>query len=450
MSSYADRPNILIIITHDLGTRLSCYGESSVQTPALDSLAASGVRFANHFCTAPYCSPSRGAIFTGKYPHTNGLMGLTNLNWDLPDANATLARILGSDGYETFLLGFQHEVRGNERLNTYFQHVSERALPHDCDTVADLATSFLTERGSSGHHTPFYARVGTTEVHRPYDGYEPDDPTTVDVPPYMKDTPGAREDLAHFHGAIRRTDRSVGRILEALERSGLAENTIVVFTTDHGIAFPRAKATLYDPGIRTALLLRWPTRVPTNHRVDDMITNIDLLPSLLDAAGIALPPDLQGRSFLPLLVNQPYTPHTQVFAELNTVPGDVKRCVRTARYKLIRNYDEGALLQLPTDIESSPTRRDMGDDHLASRPVLELYDLELDPWEVDSLAGLPRMRQVEMDLTERLDRWLYETDDPILRDPITRPDGEAEILQKLWRIYGGQFRNPAYDRFIAQ
>jgi len=444
MTDTKDRPNILLIIPHDLGTRLGCYGETSVATPNLDQLASEGVRFENHFCTAPYCSPSRGAIFTGKYPHANGLMGLVNLGWDLPDCNRTLGRELGDAGYETFLFGFQHEVGDADRLASYFHHVSDRSLSTHCEAVEPLVVDFLENHGQQ-RELPFYARVGFSEVHRPYDDYEPEAPDDVVVPPYMADTPGAREDLARFHVCIRKMDAAVGGILDALERSGLAENTLVVFTTDHGIAFPRAKGTLYDPGIRTALLMRWPGHLTAGESVNDLVGNVDLMPSLLSIAGAGMPAGIQGRSFIDQLTGGVCQQRDYVFAEENTVPGDTRRCVRTRRYKYIENYYAGPQLILPTDIESSTSRRDMGDGHLAPRQAVELYDLETDPHEFCNLSGSAQLAETERELARLLQQVQEETRDPELAGPISRPLVEQEILRNLWKTYGSDRPHPMLD-----
>lgn len=422
-----EHPNVLIVITHDLGTRLGCYGETSVRTPALDDLAAEGARFDRHFATACFCSPSRGAIFTGKPPHVNGLMGLVNLDWDLPVGNRTLAEMLGASGYDTYLFGMQHEVKDVRRLG--FQHLPDRSVGAGCQAVAGQVADFLRSRDRAG--SPFYARVGFLEVHRPWEKYEADDPADVRVPPYLADTPGLRQDIAMFHGAIRTMDAAVGSIVGALDEAGLGDNTLVVFTTDHGVAFPRAKATLYDPGIQTVLLLRWLEGFQGGRVCDELLSNVDLLPTVLEAAGVPVPAGLSGQSFLGLLQGSEYRPNEQVFAEKNTTPGDIKRCVRTDRFKYIRNYDEGPLLALPTDIEASLTRRDMGDDHLAPRSEVELYDLRSDPLELSNLAGQAEQVDVEADLAARLRYFQESTDDPILRGPIERPAGEAAIIRQV-------------------
>lgn len=424
------RPDILLIVAHDLGTRLGSYGQSSVETPALDRLAAQGALFTNHFATAPFCSPSRGSLITGMYPHVNGLMGLVNLGWDLPRGNVTLATALGSCGYETNLFGLQHEVGLRSRLGFHNCDVIEGG--DSCDNVAPRVIEYLEGRAV---RDPFYARVGFGEVHRAgggYEKYEPDDPSTIRVPPYMKDTPGARKDLACFHGAIRKMDAAVGGILAALESTGRSKNTLVIFTTDHGIAFPGAKATCYDPGLRTSLIVRWPDRLSGTY--DDLLSNVDLFPTILEAAGAAVPPGLQGRSFLPLLSGKAYPRRRLIFAEKNTQPGDIKRCVRTERFKYIRNYDEGPRLLLPLDIEASSSRRDMGDEHLAPRPPVELYDLQADPWERKNLAGSREM--LEQELSAELNGIMEATQDPLLAGSIERPPEEAEIFRRIQEKWG--------------
>ena len=440
----SDQPNIALIIVHDLGTHLGCYGQVSVRSRALDRLAGEGVLFENHFCTAPYCSPSRGAMFTGKHPHTNGLMGLVNLDWDLPADNVTLSQVLGRAGYETYLFGLQHEVREPERLHDYYDHVSDRSRPRYCEDVASEVAEFFGRWDHRGDQ-PFYASVGFFEVHRPYDRYQADPVPDVVVPPYLQDTPGAREDFAMFHGSIRAMDKAVEQVLDALERSGLAEDTVVIFATDHGIDFPRAKGTLYDPGLRTSLLIRWPGRLAAGKRVSDLMSSVDLLPSLLEAVGIAAPPGLLGRSFWSLLVGGSYQPNEHIFAEMNTVIGDAKRCIRTAHHKYIRNHDSGPSLCMGTCTEISLTRRDMGDAHLAPRPAIELYDLEQDPLEFENLAGHPEHQQIEVELASDLASFLGQTADPILRGPVPRPPGEAPIYRRIWTELPGDSHHPMRD-----
>lgn len=435
------KPNIMLFIVHDLGTRLGCYGETTVESPNLDKLAKEGVRFTNHYSASPYCSPSRGSILTGKYPHVHGLMGLVSLGWNLPHDNATLSRLLKAGGYDTYLFGHQHEVIDRMQYRADYDYMSDEATM-DCELVASEVKHFLSTRERDTER-PFYARIGFWEVHRPYDEFPKGDPQSVSVPPYMKDTPGAREDLAMFHGSIRKMDASVQQILDSLEKSGMKDNTIVVFTTDHGIDFPRAKGTLYDPGIHTTLLIRWPQVCGGNHVNTDLISSVDLFPTLLEAAQLPVPDHIQGRSFLPLLQGKEYSPRSFIFAEKNTVASDLKRCVRTNRYKYIRNFQQGPLLYMMPSVEASLTRRDMGNDHFELRPPVELYDLDSDPNEMNNLAGRREFAHIENTLADQLRVILEETNDPILTGPIPRPEMEEIVLREK---YGYIKEHSSYPR----
>jgi len=433
-------PNILLITTHDLGTHLGCYGwDPALPTPHLDRLAAEGVRFENHFCTAPYCSPSRGSIITGKYPHVNGLMGLVNLGWDIPDTNNFLPAVLKRAGYETNLIGMQHVAKDPSRLG--YDHIPY--VRAGCKDVAPMVVKHL-EHVAKEPQSPFFIEAGFFEVHRPYGGLEQIPVREEDLCPlpFLSDTPGLRMDMAMFYENIRRMDQAVGEILAALERLELADNTIVIFTTDHGIAFPRAKATLYDPGIRTTLLMRWPEGTQGGCTTSALVSNVDLFATLVEIAHGSVPDDCNGQSFLRLLQGETAEARTAVFAEKNTIPVDIKRCVRTETYKYIRNYSQGPKLDLKHRMETSSTRRDMGDNHLSQRPPVELYDLADDPWEQVNLAGLEAYNAVEEDLDARLQRVLEKTQDPVLQGSIPRPQGEAENLDRI--------RDPEAMRDLAE
>jgi N-sulfoglucosamine sulfohydrolase len=247
------RPNIVLITCHDLGTHLPSYGIKTVQAPRLESLAQQGVCFENVFCTAPQCSPSRASLFTGLYPHRTGVLGLCHgdFAWEMADAHFHLARRLAGAGYATAGIGVIHEVHSVERIG--FDRVL--ATPNGfAPEIAESASRYIAEAGDR----PYYLQVGFIEPHRGFDfgGARPDRLLGVTIPPYLRDEESAREEFAGFQGAIRQLDSAVGTILDAVDRSGHAENTIFIFTTDHGIPFPRAKCSLYDPGLRTALLVR--------------------------------------------------------------------------------------------------------------------------------------------------------------------------------------------------
>ena len=420
-----------MIVVHDIGRMLGCYGHEPLpRTPRLDELAAEGVRFANHFACAAFCSPSRGALVTGQYPHVNGLMGLTNLGWDMPPGSVTVAEALGRAGYQTALIGYQHEARDVSRLG--FGTVSDRNLPVSSDAVAPLAAEWLGERTRA--EPPFYLQIGFSDVHRVY----PDAPegyaglAEVRPLPHLADTPGHREDLRDLYAYIEQMDGNVGVILDALDRGGLRDNTCVVFTTDHGVPFPRAKGTLYDPGIGVAMLMRWPEGFAGGQTVEALTSHVDVLPSFMDAAGAEPLTATQGRCLLPLLRGEPHEERDWIFAELNTSPWYISRCVRTRSHKFIRNSTRGRLPHFATDIEASKTRRDMPSPVYWEIAPEELYDLDADPWEQTNLAGDPAAAALCEALASRLEHEQRETNDPILSGPVARPPDEEEIITRAF------------------
>ncbi|MFC1452249.1 sulfatase [Verrucomicrobiota bacterium] len=430
------RPNVVVIVVHDLGDYLGCYGHK-VDSPNLDRFAAEGVRFANHFSTAAMCSPARGSIITGRYPHANGLMGLCNLGWDLPAHNLTDAQRFEEAGYRTALVGFQHEKQSAADLR--FQQTWSRVLCHSnysTDHMAECADELLgamaVEQQKGQDQRPFYLRLGTYSVHRnlaPVSGAYGYDmmhdrgmaESDVDIMPQWMDTPGLRYDLAGFTGDVNNMDRGVGVVLDAIRKHGFEDDTLVVFTTDHGIDFPRAKSTLYDLGTRTALLMRWPRRMPAGSVVSGLTSHIDILPTILDACGATPSPDFQGASLLPLIDGTCRAIHDYIFTEESTFPNNLMRAVRSGRFKLIRNYSRGKRSLAATCL-GGRTEIDTGNFYFDDRPEYEFYCVEADPHELTNISGCGKHRQVEAELREQLDRWLTETQDPILTDSIRRPE----------------------------
>jgi N-sulfoglucosamine sulfohydrolase len=309
--------NLVMIDCHDLGRHLGCYGWSGVPSPNLDRIATEGVRFANSFCTAPQCSPSRAALYTGRYAHANGMFGLAHapFNWRMNTDEVHLAGHLQNAGYFTAQIGVQHVTQwSTESIRQLgFDHVEIR---DDAPDIARQVTAFLEGVGQQ----PFFLNIGFTEPHRDMDGgfgqADPDDSLGISLPPYIPDTPQARSEFAQLQGVIGLMDAAVGVIWEALQANDLLSDTWVIFTTDHGIAMPRAKTTMYDPGIETALLMyAEPFGLTDGLVFDEMISNVDIVPTILDGLGITPPDTLHGRSFWGLLTGTDYPPNTHIFAE---------------------------------------------------------------------------------------------------------------------------------------
>jgi arylsulfatase A-like enzyme len=416
-------PNIVIVITHDTGRHLGAYGRS-VATPNLDRLATEGVLFEQAFCTAPQCSPSRASVLTGLMPHRHGLIGLVHRGFNLkPEAlRRTLPALLGQAGYSTHLFGFQHEAADAHDLG--YQHVTQPAptgsRPHLCRDVAPAAAGFLARNPRE----PFFAMVGFEETHRPFDPTDTplDD---IEVPPYLPDTPVVRRDVADLEGAVREVDVAVGQLLAAVDQSGLADRTLFIYTTDHGIAFPGAKGTLFDPGIEVALIARGPGGFTGGRHLPGLVSNVDLLPTILELCGLDLPAEHDGLSLLPMVAGDARAVRQELFADLTYHTAyDPMRAVRTERHKYIRSFADRPL-HLPAHVDASPTKdvlRDQG--HFTSRRPSEMvFDLARDPLERTNLADDPAIASVQSTLRHRLEDWMRTTDDPLLVGDVAAPDG---------------------------
>jgi arylsulfatase A-like enzyme len=420
----------LFITSHDLGRHLGAYGWDSVPSPNLDRFAEEGVRFENSFCTAPQCSPSRAALHTGRHAHSVGVLGLAHspFSWRLQPQYRHLARRLQESGYRTALVGAQHVTRNEALPELGFDQWSGLApAPQVAQQAAQALAHFAAQE------QPFYLEVGFFEPHRPYDwgGAVPYDAQGVALPSYIPDTPGARAEFAALQGAIARMDEAVGAILEALEQQGLAENTLVLFTTDHGLAMPRAKCTLYDPGIESALMLRLPSAGVRGGRVlQPMVSHVDVVPTILQALELPLPEDVDGRSFWPLLQGQPYEARDAIFAEKTYHTAyEPQRAVRTKTHKLIANFESGSRYDVPDDIRLSPIYPDVLPHVTGERPHIELYDLAEDPGEAHNVAGQAEVAEVEAALKRRLYHWMVGTNDPLLQPSLISPFYRATLRE---------------------
>ncbi|MCV7028410.1 sulfatase family protein [Mycobacterium sherrisii] len=413
--------NVLIVHWHDLGRQLGVYGHPDVSSPRLDQLANESILFTRAHATAPLCTPSRGSLFTGRYPQSNGLVGLAHHGWEYRAGVRTLPQILSESGWYSALFGMQHETSYPKRLGFDEFDVSNSY----CDYVVDRAAEWLRDDGAHRGQQPFLLTAGFFETHRPYphDRYQPADHSAVDLPDYLPDTPEVRGDLADFYGAIATADAAVGRILDALIETGLNTSTWVVFFTDHGPAFPRAKSTLYDAGTGIALIIRPPAGRDVPVRVyDELFSGVDLVPTLLELLGLPVPPDVEGLSHAHALL-APGAAADPVREEVYTMKTyhdsfDPIRAIRTKEYSYIENYVPRLLLDLPWDIEESPSGLAVAPFVTSPRPERELYDLRTDPGETanllaDSDSG---MDAVAADLAVRLNDWRQRTGDVIPSD----------------------------------
>ncbi|ELY60994.1 sulfatase family protein [Natronococcus jeotgali] len=437
------RPNVLLIHGHDTGRYLGCYGVD-VGTPNIDALAADGAVFDRHFASAPQCSPSRGSLMTGRMPHVNGLMGLAHGNWELHDDERILPHYLGDAGYETHLFGLQHITQDTDRLEYDHVHSEGNLYPgvspavHQANRARNVASVVASYLDADAYTDPFFASIGFFECHRVeeengrfgFDAgyYDADDPDDVRPLPYLPDRRGIRHDLGEMRGMIVAIDEAIGTILEALVSAGIEDETLVIVTTEHGIAFPRAKGTCYDAGIEAALVMRYPGVVDGGERYDELVSNVDVLPTILELAGVDVPDGLAGRSFAALVADEygTYDERDRIFAEMTWHDTyNPIRAIRTGRYKYVRRFWPLPTVYLPADVFASESGREVREAVATpARQYEELYDLRDAPQEDDNVVYEPRYRDVRLDLSERLHEWMVATDDPLLDGPVVPGDYE--------------------------
>ncbi len=415
------KPNILYLHSHDTGRFIQPYGHQ-VPTPNIQRLADQGLLFRKAFCAAPTCSGSRSALLTGQYPHSNGMMGLAHRGFELFDYSHHIVHTLRGAGYWSGLIGEQHLSRDPAVLG--YDRVIESDTNH-VDYVAPAAVELLAQAPPE----PFFLSVGFFETHREY--FEP---TSVrdalySLPPdNLPDTPETRRDMASYKASARSLDQGVGSVLNALDEHDLADDTLVILTTDHGLAFPGAKGTLYDRGIGVLMIMRGPGGAHGGRVSNALVSHIDLFPTICDLAGIEAPARLQGRSLLPVMRREVEDVNDAVFAELTFHAAyEPVRAVRTERWKYIRRFGDRLRPVLP-NVDDSPTKDLLLADGWADLelPREALHDLRFDPVEAHNLIGAPHAAGIADELRARLDDWMRATADPLLEGPVPAPDG-AEL-----------------------
>ena len=417
------RPNIVMITAHDIGRHLGCYGVPEAGTENIDALAQGGVLLSSFHSTAPQCSPARASLATGRFPHSNGVLGICSpvFGFDLGPQERPLVCHLKDAGYHTARIGIVHETNKPEALP--YDTAGERGR---IDSIAEQSCAFLGDAKA-----PFFLQIGTHEAHRPFTSGAYND-SGVAIPPWLADEGGAQKELAQFQGSLRALDAGVGRILAALDGNGLTKDTLVMIFSDHGIPFPRAKHSLYEPGCQAAAILRWPARGWADGRVvETLLSGVDLLPTLLGALKLPVPENVEGRSFLQLLDGGDYKEREAVFTEQNyNAWTDVSRAVRTERHRLIANFTPGHGFSDSSQTWRPNTRvRFLENAVRTYHPPFELYDLLRDPLETRNLAEDPGSRKLLAAMQRRLYEWMKGTNDFLL-------DGLPEPPIYRWTLDG--------------
>lgn len=413
------RPNIIYLHSHDTGRYVLPYGHA-VPTPNLQALAEGGVLFRQAFCAAPTCSPSRAALLTGQSAHSSGMLGLAHRGFGLSDYDQHLVRTLQGAGYATALAGVQHEAAAADVERIGYDRIVPLASRGSAG-ISEAAAGFLAGTPAE----PFFLAVGFGDTHLAYPEVPEESGRYARPPDPIPDTARTRHMMAAFKESARRLDEGYGRVLQALEDSGLAGNTLVVCTTDHGIAWPGMKCNLTDHGMGVLLILRGPGGFEGGQVCDAMVSHIDVYPTLCDLLEIEPPSWLQGKSMMPLVRGESDQINEAVYGEVTYHAAyEPQRAVRTQRYKYIRRFEERGGPVLPNC-----------DDSLAKEVWLEagwqerfldaeqLYDLVFDPNEAHNLAQDPTNAAVLEEMRGRLRQWMTDTGDPLLHGPVAAPSG---------------------------
>ncbi len=413
--------NILMITTHDLGQHIACYGVKTVQTPGIDKLAKKGIMFRNFYSSSSVCTPGRASLHTARYPQSNGLMGLTHSPWwwSFNEGEKHTAQLLKEKGYKTILAGFNHV--GNPAKLGYDQHLSKQ---NQAEQTVTEVSEFLNNEADKDK--PFFLKAGFTEVHRTFD-YGSDSTKGIFVPGYLANTKTMRADLAGFQAEIKYFDSCVDRILQALEKSKVSENTLVIFTSDHGIPYPGSKWTVRKAGIEVPLIIykKGEKAFSGGKKYNDVMSNVDVLPTVFDYLGIAQPENFEGVSFWKYLNKKvTYAPRTEAFGQYtpDMKRDNASRTIITEKYQLIYYFSEGRSVKFPVDInpvEFAAHRarcRTTG-----ARPFIQLFDLENDPYELDNLSNDESYKEVIEELSTKLYNWMLDVNDPILKGPVASP-----------------------------
>lgn len=485
----AVRPNILFAISDDQSwEHTSAYGCQSVSTPNFDRVAREGVLFNNSFCASPGCSPSRASILTGRYP------------WQLEHAGthashfhskyAVYPDLLENDGYFVGFTGKgwgpgKYQISGRTRnpAGPDFNRLKLKSVPAKGIASNDYAGNFNAFLEAKPGDKPFCFWFGGHEPHRVFEkgsavaaGKKLED---VAVPDFLPDTPEIREDILDYCYEIEWFDKHLGRMIALLEERGELDNTMIVVTSDNGMAFPRAKANVYEYGIHMPLAIRWPTNIPGGRVVDDLISHTDFAPTFLEATGVVPPsnsktnstetPPMTGRSLMPLLKST--ESGTTSFARKEVYSGRERhsssrwnnwtypqRCIRTADHLLIRNfkperYPAGTPQKLDGqgklgpehggyhDIDACPSLTFLIENRdapnvarffngaVGHRPEYEMFDIKSDPGCINNLVHRPDFLNIQSDLTKRLNGFLETSGDP-------RLNGNGDV----WESY------PRYSR----
>jgi len=423
-----NRPNVVLIIADDVSSDFSCFN-GQVHTPNIDKLARHGVRFENAYVTASSCSPSRNSMITGRYPHNTGA---PELHMDLPEGQFMFPKTLKNAGYYTALSGKWHM---GEATRPAFDLIVDEGYKKD-PTGSARWIQCLQERPMD---KPFFMWFASFDAHRPW---EPDslgkpfDPTKVKLPTGVPDTPTTRQDVASYYDEVQRFDRYVGGVMNELKQQGVFENTLIILLGDNGRPFPRSKTTLYDNGMKTPLIVHWPEgKFDSGVVSPSLVSSIDIAPAILDAAGLSVPPQVQGTSLLPICRKPEAEIHPLIFGERNWhTQRACGRMVRWGNYVYMRdftpwsysflmvNYNTGSYAELLRLREGGKLTPEQAEAFSTVRAEEMLFDVASDPQQLVNLVNHPEYKEKLEYLRTAVATWQKHTGDSLPTKEEMTPD----------------------------
>lgn len=440
------RTNVLLITVDDMD--YASLGVTGCKipgiTPNIDALAAEGMLFEQGHVTSAICQPCRSVLMTGRYPHRNGALGFEPINLDTP----TLTESLGPAGYLNGIIGKVSHLDPESKFRWDFAAKGDKIGPgRDPRLYYKYSKAFFEQAKTDGK--PFFLMANSHDPHRPFPGsaqeagkakrstrkfpkasryYKPEE---VEIPGFLPDgIADIRQEIAEYYSGVHRCDEIVGEVLRALKETGFEDETLVIFLSDNGMAFPFAKTNCYQRSTQTPFIVRWPGRVkPNSVNHDDLVSGIDIMPTVLEAAGVDLVRGMDGRSFLSLAKGEKQEGRDRVFTFITRTAGRndyPMRCVRSKKLSYIFNAWSDGKTVFKNESQSGLTFKAMQaaaehDEKIADRVKFfryrvreEFYGLEADPYELNNLIGAAEHKGAIAEMRAELLQMMVSTNDPLL------------------------------------
>jgi N-sulfoglucosamine sulfohydrolase len=424
-----DRPNIILFTADDMGLEIGCYGNTIAKTPNFDLFASEGVRFQTAYVTHASCSPSRCSMLTGLYPHQNGHVGLAP-SYSMDKEYLSIPTLLKESGYRTGITGKLH-INPASAFDFDFILLNPElnVKKRDVKTILDKTEKFISQSDD-----PFFLMFNAIDPHRPFSDQlcglpeKPLVPDEVSTLPFIGvDAPELRPEAAGYYNCVSRADKAFGLLMNILKNNGKDQNTLVIVIGDNGPAFTRAKTTCYEAGLRTPFIIKWGSKFKGGTVRKEMISTVDIMPTVLEAAGVKLPAELSGKSIIRLLKGKQDKWREYLFGEFTAHMRShlfPRRAVRDQRFKLIHNLDHGKQNPIKSvdgckaydfimKKGNVPEYIKQAYQTYTTPPEFELYDLQIDPHEFNNLAAIPYYQKTLSRLKNALEKWQIDTNDSV-------------------------------------